>query len=320
MPKKSFFLISSGIPDKTNKYRSPYILRYIELLKNEFNVVLISPKFYGVFGILECNLKIIYLYFKGEINSFSKIYIHSILHGLIFSFFKGHIFVNFHGVEIFSFSNKFVRYPIQFFLKRKGNLCSGIFPSHFMMNSVLEKYKLQFKNVLINYSLGVNLSKSNNLIQKDSEYKIFYPGNCSSLKGIEEFEYFVVKFPSLKFFCLPSVYIEFKKFPNVYLQEEYEFDNRYEVLSNYSVLLQMSNFESLSLIVMESYIMGLKCIVKEIPVMKELKIFLPDLFFYSSDLDLNLFKTNHNSNRFGKNIELISDSECIFKTNIFLNA
>lgn len=312
--------VSSGLPSSDNKYRSPYITRYLEAVEPYYNVIHIFPKSAGTLGILQTNIQILYLIITGQVNRQTTCFFHSILHAIVTILLNCEkTFVNFHGVEVFDASRKIIRLPINFYLRKKSKNISAIFPSLYMSNAVKKTYSCSFKKDLVNYSLGIDLkSRRVKIIANHKAIKVLYPGNTTYLKGFDTFEDCVRLNSEISFYCFPIVYERLSGYENVFLQEEYAFNLRHDVLKKYDVLLQLSRFESLSLVVLESYLQNVLCVVRELPVMNELKMEMPNLKFFTGALDLNELVTHNvgleNSFKSG----CLDESLCVDQTLKFL--
>ena len=312
--------VSSGLPSRKNIYRSPYITRYLEAVEPYYDVIHIYPEFEGSLGVLQTNIQIFYLIITGQVNRQTTCFIHSILHAIVTVLFGcKKTIVNFHGVEVFHSSRDIIRLPIKYYLRLKGENLSAIFPSHYMLNAVRSTYSCSFKKFLVNYSLGINFNDrrfTKKVNQKG--IRVFYPGNATYLKGFDTFEECVRLNSQLSFYCFPIVYERLSGYENVFLQEEYAFHDRYDVLNNYDVLLQLSRFESLSLVVLESYLQNILCVVRELPVMNELKMEMPNIKFFTGPLEFNELVTRNKGLENSFYSGCLNESTCVDQTLSFL--
>jgi glycosyltransferase involved in cell wall biosynthesis len=286
--------VSSGIPSSDSKYRSPYIRRYLEALEDSFNIIQVQPKSSGFLGVFQTNIRIFSLILKGSIDKETILFVHSITHAFTTILLNSEkVFINFHGVEVFHSNRNNVRIPISLYLRIKGGDIKAIFPSRYLLNAVKTTYACSFQRKLVNYSLGVDVSAKYERKRHNEKIKVFYPGNLTYLKGYDTFVECVIMYPDISFYCFPNVYDSLSEYNNVFIQEEYDFNDRYKVLREFDVLLQLSRFESLSLVVLEAYLQNVLCIARRLPVMEEIKPQLPNLQFFNGVNELESLISCH---------------------------
>jgi hypothetical protein len=294
MISNKIYLVSSGFPNKKEKYFSPYIKTYYEELSKEYKVVIIAPFFKGILGLFTTNFICIIRFLTDFIlgNKKSIWFIHSTIHALIIPYLVNpkKLIINFHGVELFK-ESKLFDLLIKLFLFPVKSETKIIFPSYSFKKQLNEKFKnkLGSNECLINYSLGIEIQREKiNIVYND--IKVFYPGNTTYLKGYDYFKEFIMKHPKVKFYCFPNVYKTLKDYhKNIYEQPFYDDKNKYKVLSQFKFLFHPSRFESVSLILLEAYSIGIKCIVHRLPAFIELSENLKDFIW------LDIEKINFNS-------------------------
>lgn len=288
MISKKIYLVSSGYPSKKIKYFSPYIKTYYKELSKEYRVVIIAPPVKGIFGVVISNFICIINYLSDLIflNNNSLWFIHSSIHGFLLPFIVApkRLVLNFHGVEVFN-ESKLYQLLIKFFINKIKCKTKVIYPSYSFKKLFDEKFshKLKVNKYLINYSLGIEIQRKR-IKANTNEIKVFYPGNNTYLKGFDTFKEFIKKFPQIKFYCFPNVYSSLKGvYKNIYQLPYFDADDKYKVLSQFNFLFHPSRFESLSLILLEAYSIGINCIVRKLPVFKELSENLKNLIWLDSE-------------------------------------